>query len=307
MKFFKNAKYLLSNPSKIVEFFLQSTFIKKIVSDKRAISIIYKNRFRRKMNWDAPKSLNEKLLWLTVYDRNPIYNIMVDKYEAKQWISEQLIKAGLPTDCIIPTIGVYDKFDEIDFNKLPNQFVIKATHDSGTVVVCQDKNLINLQNLKNKIEKGLKHNYYWFSREWAYKNVKPRIIIEKKIESQNGVPEDFKIFCFNGKAKFWFYASDRDTHVKFDFYDMDWNKLPFKQGHPSSDKIIKKPDCWDEMVNVAELLSKDLPHLRVDFFIDVYGNFFVGELTLTHFSGLVPFEPEEWDEKLGEYLVLPKI
>ena len=200
---------------------------------------------------------------------------------------------------------MYNSFEEIDFDSLPNEFVIKATHDSGTVVVCNNKKNLNLHDLKEKMKRGLSYNYYWYTREWPYKDVKPRIIIEKKLESNKGVPEDYKIFCFNGKARFWFYASDRDTHVKFDYYNMEWNKLPFIQGHPNSDCSIEKPDLWEDMVSVAEFISKGFPNIRVDFFIDKYGQFYVGELTMTHFSGLVPFEPDSWDNRIGEMLVLP--
>lgn len=172
--------------------------------------------------------------------------------------------------------------------------------------MCNSKSQMDMDVLKAFINKGLMKNYFWYSREWPYKDVKPRIIIEKKLESNKGVPEDYKIFCFNGEAKFWFYASDRDTDVKFDFYDMDWNKLPFKQGHPNSNYSIEKPQCWKEMVAVAELLSSGFPHLRVDFFIDKFGKFYVGEMTLTHFSGLVPCSPEKWDKYFGDMLELPK-
>lgn len=212
---------------------------------------------------------------------------------------------GYNTECIIPTYGVFNSFDEIDFDELPSTFVIKTTHDSGTVFLCNDKNRLDYNALQRIMIERLKKNYYWYTREWQYKNVQPRIIIEKKLDGNKGIPEDYKIFCFNGKARICLYVSDREKDVRSDYYDMNWNKYPFVQGHPNSQHVIEKPMCWEKMVSVAECLSKGFPHIRVDFYIDKYGKFYIGELTLTHFSGLVPFEPDEWDRKLGEYLNLP--
>lgn len=298
-------KLLFCQPKTFLESLMRIPFFAKMIPDRTAISIFYRLRFKRHINLDTPQSFNEKLLWLTLYDRQPEYVRMVDKYDAKNWIREKLSSAGMDCSCIIPTYGVYNHYEDIDFDKLPISFVIKTTHDSGGVVVVNDKDNLNHIKAKQKLEKSLKRNYFWFTREWPYRDVKPKIIVEKKLETIEPVPIDWKIFCLNGKAKFWFIAYDRSDDVKFDFYDMDWNKLPFIQGHPNSQIITQKPDCWDKMVEYAEFLSKNIPCLRVDFYIDKYGQFYIGELTFTHFSGLVPFEPDEWDYKLGELIKLP--
>lgn len=300
-------KLLVKSPRKFVEKIIQYPPVGMFISDKAAISILYRLRFHKRINLCNPQTFNEKLLWLTLYDRKPEYIQMVDKYEAKNWITQKLLERGMPVTGIIPTYGIYDKFDDIDFDKLPQSFVMKTTHDSGGVVVVQNKKDFDKEASRAKLESSLRRNYFWFSREWAYKDVTPRIIIEKKLETDEPVPKDWKIFCLNGKAKFWFIAHDRMGDIKFDYYDMDWNKLPVVQGHPNSDIVPEKPECWDNMVECAELLSKGIPCLRVDFYVDKYGQFYIGELTLTHFSALVPFEPEEWDYKFGSMLELPKI
>ncbi len=307
MRLIDNLKNLLTEPKTFLEMSLRNPSIARFVSDKTAISCFYRLRFGRKINLDTPKSFNEKLLWLTLYDRQPDYVRMVDKYEAKTWLHEKFVQMRRSDffDSIIPTYGVYNKFDEIDFGALPDSFVMKTTHDSGGVVVVQNKKDLDKEASKSKLESSLRRNYFWFSREWAYRDVLPRIIIEKKLESEEPVPKDWKIFCFNGEAKFWFIAHDRMGEIKFDFYDMNWNKLPVVQGHPNSDIVQEKPACWDKMIECAELLSKGIPCLRVDFYIDKYGLFYIGELTFTHFSALVPFEPEEWDYKFGSMLELP--
>lgn len=309
MKLIKNLKILLTEPKTFLEMSLRNPSIACRISDKTAIRLLYRLRFGHGINLKKPTTFNEKLLWLTLHDRQPEYVRMVDKYEAKEWLRERFMKMGREDllDSIIPTYGIYNKYDEIDFTSLPEYFVMKTTHDSGGVVVVQNKNDLDKEASKLKLESSLRRNYFWFSREWAYKEVKPRIIVEKKIESDEPVPKDWKIFCLNGKAKFWFIAHDRMGDIKFDYYDMDWNKLPVVQGHPNSDIVPEKPESWNKMVECAELLSKGIPCLRVDFYVDKYGQFYIGELTLTHFSALVPFKPEEWDYKFGAMLELPKI
>lgn len=299
-------KLLFCQPRIFFESLMRVPLVAKMIPDRTFISILYKIRFKRSINLEDPKSFNEKLLWLTLYDRRPEYIKMVDKYEAKNWMREKLSCVGKDTSCIIPTYGLYDHYKDIDFSSLPDSFVIKTTHDSGGVVVVDDKNLLDHTKAKKKLEKSLSRNYFWYTREWPYRDVTPKIIVEKKLETIEPVPIDWKIFCLNGKAKFWFIAYDRAEDVKFDYYDMEWNKLPVIQGHPNSSLVAQKPKCWPQMVEYAELLSQGIPCLRVDFYIDKYGQFYIGELTLTHFSGLVPFEPEEWDFKFGAQIELPK-
>ena len=276
--------------------------LNKFLPDKIYIKKIYKEKTGKELNLKNPQTFNEKLQWLKLYDRKPKYTKMVDKYEAKEYVSKIIGKKY-----IIPTIGIYNSFDEIDFSKLPKQFVMKCTHDSGGIVICKDKDKLNIEEAKIKINNSLNNNYYWMWREWPYKKVKPRIIIEKYMEDKETKQlRDYKYFCFDGKAKLMFIATDRCIHkTKFNFYDMDFNLLPFKQHYPNDKRKIKKPKSFNKMKELAEKLSKGLPQIRVDFY-EINGKVYFGELTFCHFAGIVPFEPEEWDYKLGELIKLPK-
>lgn len=208
---------------------------------------------------------------------------------------------------IIPTLGVWDSFDEIDFASLPDQFVLKCTHDSGGLVICKDKSKLDMNAARAKITKSLKTNYYYSGREWPYKNVKPRIIAEEFMTDEFSHDlKDYKFFCFDGVAKAMFIASDRHTagaETKFDFYDMDFKLLPFTNGHPNSTYNINCPKTFYQMKELAERLSKGIPHIRVDFY-EINGKVYFGELTFFHWSGFVPFEPAEWDEKFGNWIDL---
>lgn len=272
-------------------------------SDEKFLKEKYKIVFGYELNLDNPQTFNEKLQWLKLYDRNPLYTVMVDKYKAKEYVANIIGK-----DYIIPTIGVWKNFDEIDFNKLPNQFVLKTTHDSGGIVICKNKNAFNKQLAQEKLNKSLKRNFYYIWREWPYKNVIPQIIAEKYMED-NKTKElrDYKFFCFNGEPKLLFVASDRQNsqeETKFDFYDMDFNHLPFTNGHPNSKQFIEKPQSFELMKQLAKKLSKKIPHVRVDFY-EINGRVYFGELTFSHWSGFVPFNPKIWDKKIGDFLVLP--
>ena len=247
-----------------------------------------------------PKTYNEKLQWLKLNDIHPEYSQMVDKYEAKEFV-----RGIIGDEHIIPTLGIWNTLDEIDFTKLPNQFVLKTTHDSGGVVVIKDKSSMDMKAVRKKIEKSLNNNFFYQHREYPYKNIKPRIIAEKFMVDESGTElKDYKFFCFDGEPKMLFVATDRPFDTRFDFFDTDFHHLPFKQGHPLASKEIKKPKGFDEMLEMAKKLSKGIPHVRVDLY-DINGNIFFGELTFFHFSGNVPFEPEEWDYIIGEWLKLP--
>ena len=269
----------------------------KFIPDKIYIKKIYKQMMGKELDLKNPKTFNEKLQWLKLYDRKKEYTKMVDKYEAKEYVANII-----GDEYIIPTIGIYNSFDEIDFDKLPKQFVMKCTHDSGGNVVCRDKSKLNIEEAKEKI-----NNYYWKWREWPYKHVKPRIIIEEYMEDKKTKElRDYKFFCFDGKAKFMFIATDRLIHeTKFNYYDMNFKLLPFIQHYPNDKRKIEKPKNFDKMKKLAEKLSKGIPQIRVDFY-EINGKVYFGELTFCHFAGVTPFEPEEWDYKLGEYIKLPK-
>lgn len=278
---------------------LRHMFSRLIWSDRLYIQLDYFSGMKCFPDLKHPKTYNEKLQWLKLNDKHEEYTRLVDKYEVKKYVS-----GILGEDVIIPTLGVWDRFEEIDFEKLPQQFVLKTTHDSGGVVVVKDKKQLDLKAAKKKLEKSLKHNYYYEHREYPYKNVKPRIIAEKFMVDESGTElKDYKFFCFDGEVKFLFVATDRPLDTRFDFFDAQFNHLPFKQGHPLAKKEIKKPDNFEEMKRIASILSKDIPHVRVDLY-NINGLIYFGELTFFHFAANVPFEPAEWDEKIGSWLKL---
>ena len=252
-------------------------------------------------NLKEPQTYNEKLQWLKLNDIHPEYAKLVDKYTAKEYV-----RRIIGDEYLIPTLGIWERFEEIDFEMLPNRFVLKTTHDSGGVVVVPDKTNLDKKKAKKKLEKSLRNNYFLQHREYPYKTIKPRIIAEQFITDECGEElKDYKFFCFNGKCKMLFVASDRSIgDVKFDFFDTDFNHLPFKQGHPWATREIKKPAGFEKMIKLSEKLAQGFPHLRVDLY-DINGKIYFGELTFFHFSGNVPFEPEVWDKKIGDWLILP--
>lgn len=252
-------------------------------------------------NLENPMTYNEKLCWLKLHAKQPKYTEMVDKYDAKEYV-----KGIIGENYIIPSYGVWDKFEDIDFNALPKEFVLKTTHDSGWVIICRDKAKFNKDYARKKVAESFKNNLYWEHREYPYKNLKPRIIIEKLMVEEGGAGlKDYKFFCFDGKVKMLFVATDRPVDTRFDFFDRDFNHLPFKQGHPWASKPIIKPKNFEEMIEIAEKLSQGLPHVRVDLY-NINGHIYFGELTFFHFGGAVRFEPEKWDYQIGEWLKLPK-
>ena len=258
--------------------------IKKIIPDKVYLEILYKRIFGKKLNLKNPQTFNEKLQWLKLYDRKDIYTTMVDKYEVKKYISNII-----GDEYIIPTIGIYNKFDDIDFEQLPNKFVIKCTHDSGSTIICKNKNEFDIEKNKVKINKFLKTNFYYNSREWPYKNVKPRIIIEKYMEDDNvGDIIDYKIYSFNGKCNYVMVCTDRMIgETKFLFYDKNWilQKDMTKDGLKYGDSInIDKPQNLDKMFELASKLSENIPFVRVDFY-EVNSKIYFGELTFFPSAG----------------------
>ncbi len=274
-----------------------------LLPDKLYLQLMFRHRMGKRLNLDNPKTFNEKLQWLKLYDRKPEYTKMVDKYTAKKYVASKIGK-----QYIIPTLGVWKRFEDIDFDKLPNQFVLKCTHDSGGLVICRDKSKFDIKSARDKINKSLKRNYYYSGREWPYKNVPPRIIAEKYMEDSQTVDlHDYKIMCFNGKAKCSFVCSGRNTdaglHVTF--FDRDWNALPFERHYPSEKNGLPCPKNYKKMIEAAEKLSKNIPFVRVDFY-EVVGEMYFGELTFYPGSGFEEFNPECWDKKLGQLLQLPQ-
>jgi len=274
----------------------------RIIPDRAYIQMYYFAHFKKFCNLKNPKTYNEKLNWLKFHDKNPIYTRIVDKFEAKEYV-----KDIIGDQYIIPTLGVWDNFDDIDFDELPQQFVLKCTHDSEGLVIVKDKDKLDKEMAKNKIESALKQNFFYIGREWPYKNVKPRIIAEKYMEDHiDGELRDYKFFCFDGEPKAMFVASDRASdNVKFDYFDLNFNHLDIKQKYPHAEQPLRKPVTFEKMIELSKVLSKGFPHVRVDFY-EVDGQLYFGELTFYHFSGFMPFEPNKWDKIFGDWIKLPQ-
>ena len=272
----------------------------RLIPDRIYIQMQYFYHFHRFANFKNPQTFNEKLQWLKLHDHNPLYTTLVDKYAVKKWVADKIGE-----QYVIPTIAVWEKAEDIDFDKLPNQFVLKVNHDSGGLVICKDKSKLDRQAAVAKLSRALKNNGYWSGREWPYKNVKPCIIAEKYMEDENHQLNDYKFMVFNGKVKCSFTCTERFSKdgLKVTFYDANWDIMPFERHYPRSKTPITKPLNYDEMVELAEKLSKDIPFVRVDFY-SIKGKIYFGEMTFYPGSGLEEFTPQEWDKKLGDWLEL---
>lgn len=280
--------------------------ILQMLPDRLYLEIMFRHRMGYRLNLNNPQTFSEKLQWLKLYNRNPEYTKMVDKYAVKEYVSKVI-----GDEYIIPTLGVWDKPEEIEWDKLPDQFVLKTTQGGGNsgVVICRDKTSFDKQKAIEKLNESLKSDIYKIWREWPYKNIPKRVIAEKYIEPKPDTKDlpDYKFFCFDGKVKGLFIATERQNpneEVKFDFFDSDFNHLPLRQGHDHAKVTPQKPVNFELMKKAAEALSKGMPHVRVDLY-DLGDKVLFGELTLFHFSGMMPFEPTEWDKRFGDMLTLP--
>ncbi|MCL2718136.1 MAG: glycosyl transferase [Lachnospiraceae bacterium] len=273
----------------------------KILPDKWAIKLKYKIGMNKRLNIRNPKTFNEKIQWIKLYDRNPEYTRMADKYEARKYISEKIGE-----EYLIPLLGVWNRFDDINFNELPNQFVLKCTHDCASVVICKDKSQFDLKAAKDKLNTALLHNYYFLGREWVYKNIKPRIIAEIYLEDESADLTDYKFMCFNGEVKCSFVCTKRNSKegLCVTFFDKDWNRFAFTRAYPNDNEIIEKPANYAMMIELAELIAENKPFLRVDFY-EVKGKLYIGELVHYPGNGLEKFNPPEWDNIFGSWLSLP--
>lgn len=275
------------------------------LSDEKFLKLKYKRKFNKELCLNNPQTFNEKLQWLKLYDRKDIYTTMVDKYEVKTYVSDMIGE-----EYIIPTLGIYNKFEDVNFDKLPNQFVLKCTHDSGGLVICKDKKNFNKKDARKKINKCLKRNFYYEFREWPYKNVKPKILVEKYIKNDNEEDLiDYKFMCFNGKAKYIFVCSNRHTKtgLNIDVFDINWTKMPFgRLQHPNSSNNIEKPKKLSQMIELSEKLAKNNSFIRVDFY-EVSKKIYFSELTFYPSAGFESFDPEEYDKILGDMIELPKL
>ena len=271
------------------------------IPDKKYMEMLYYCYMGKKLDLEHPQTFNEKLQWLKLNCREPEFTVMVDKVKAKDYIAEKI-----GSQYIIPTYGVWDDPDDIDFDKLPDQFVLKCNHGSGGNVICRDKSKLDIKSAKKKLRKGLNSSFYKVGREWAYKDVPHKILAEKFLVDETGWDlKDYKIFCFNGKPTYVEVDFNRSVSHKLNPYDFDWNLLDFCDDSPSDPNAnIPKPKKLKEMIDIAATLSKDMLFLRVDFY-SIYDDIYVGELTLYPGSGYIQFKPMSTDLKLGKLLKLP--
>lgn len=265
---------------------------------------MYLKYFHRFPDLKNPQTFNEKLQWLKLYDRRPEYTKMVDKYAVKRYIADIIGE-----EYLIPTLGVWNAFDDIDFDKLPNQFVLKCTHDSHSIIICKDKSNFDIRAARVKIEKALKRNFYYYGREWPYKNVPARIIAEKYMKDAHSEDlRDYKFFCFNGEVKFLYLSEGLDNPEtgKISYVSLNWEPLSFcRDDYKPFSRLPDKPQNLDQMIKFAAMLSKGIPHIRVDFY-EINNQIYFGELTLYSGSGLTMFNPPSADLEIGKLLKLPQ-
>lgn len=270
--------------------------IRMLMPDKMALQLQWMRAFGKELNLNEPQTFNEKLQWLKLHDRNPLYTTLVDKYRVKQYVSEKI-----GSQYVVPLLAVYNSVNEIDLSSLPNQFVLKCNHDSGSFAICRDKNNFDIESAKRKLDKGLKTDFYKIAREWPYKNVKRCIIAEQYLDAEDGVLCDYKFFCFNGKPKIMYIGADKADEPTSDFYDMDFNHLPIRMVDPNAAVPPLRPQCFEQMKLIAATLSKGIPHVRVDFYC-VNNKIYFGEFTFYHMGGFSEVKPSEWNNRLGEYI-----
>lgn len=255
------------------------------------------------LNLQNPRTFNEKLQWIKLYDRNPLYTQLVDKFLVREFVKEKIGE-----DHLIPLIGVWDTPEEIDFDALPDQFVLKCNHNSGTgMCICKDKSALNIAEVKDNLWRGLKEDYYLTAREWPYKNVPRKIICEKfMVDESNTELKDYKFYCFNGKAQILLRVKDRfsDKPTSANYYSRDGQELPIKWGFEQNQEPSEWQEAYDEMFRLADILASGIPQVRVDFYL-VNGKIYFGEMTFFDGGGFDRIEPVEWDYKLGDLITLP--
>lgn len=291
-------KRILKDPRLILTFILSRYC--HWMNDELYLRLLYFLRVGKILHLNPPRTFNEKLQWLKLYDRHSEYTKMVDKAAAKEYVAGIIGK-----EYIIPTLGVWDEFEDIDFDALPNQFVLKCTHDSGGLIVCNNKEKLDIEKAKKKINKSLRKNYFHGTREYPYKNVKPHVLVEKYMEDENEELQDYKLMCFNGKVKCSFVCSERFSSdgLKVTFFDRNWIKMPFYRKYPNSKVTIFKPHSYDKMVELAEKIASKIanPFIRIDFY-NIKGQIYFGEITFYPGSGMEPFYPAKWDRIFGDWI-----
>lgn len=269
-----------------------------ILNDAEYISQRFQYFIGYRPNLDKPRTFNEKLQWLKLYDYRKEYTQLVDKYLVRQYVKERI-----GDEYLAPMLGIWNRFEEIDFEKLPEKFVLKCTHDSGSMVVCKNREKFQKEKVQRFLESRLQMNYFWVGREKPYKDVERKIIAEKFLEGKNGKLIDYKFLCANGKTKYIFTCSDRNTEngLHVNFYRTDWSPLPFERHYPKQKREIEKPVQLEEMIGLAEKLAEGIKFVRVDFYL-IDEKIYFSELTFYPGGGVEEFTPEEWDYELGKII-----
>lgn len=278
---------------------LPDKFWRKL-DDKTFLRFQYRAWTGKKLHLDPPVTFNEKIQWLKLNDRKDIYPELVDKYQVRQHMAQRIGEAFL-----VPLLGVWDSAEDVDFDKLPKQFVLKPTHASGNVLICRDKDSFDQEAARQQMRAWLKREYYWGNREWPYKNIKPRIIAEEMIDDQI---VDYKFYCFNGEPKLLYLSQGLEDHATaaISFFDLELKRLPFGRSDYRPFSVdVEKPVNFDEMLRIAKELAKDFKFMRVDLY-SVGGKTYFSELTFHPCAGYMPFDPEEYDKILGDMMDLEK-
>lgn len=272
----------------------------RFLPDKTYLKFLFRVRNGKKLDLKSPKTFCEKMNWLKINEKQESYTKLVDKVLVRDYIDKKIGEGHT-----FPLLGVWDRFEDIDFDQLPDEFVLKCNHDSGSVKIIKDKSSLtskDYEEMKKKYASALKDNPFFAGREYPYKNVKAKILAEKLMTMEDGSGiNDYKFFCFDGKPEILFVATDRQTDVKFDFYDMDFQHLDIINIHPQSGKTIEKPACFEEMKEIAGKLSAGMKFVRIDLY-EIDGTVFFGEFTFFHAGGFWPLTPEEWETKLGDLI-----
>lgn len=276
-------------------------FCPSLMSDRLHLETLYLTCTHEHLNMKNPRTFNEKIQWLKLYNRNPLYVTLVDKYLVKDWVADKI--GG---EYIIPTLKKYDSADEINLAELPERFVLKCNHDSGSVIICKDKSKFEIDKAKEFYRERLKYDPSAVCGEWVYKDVPRCIIAEEYLEDpQNDDLMDYKWFCFDGVPRIMYMSRDHAQNATTDFFDMDFNRLPIRMQAPNSEIIPKKPRQFEKMKELAEILSEGMPQVRVDFYV-INEKIYFGEMTFFHCGGMVKVKPEEWNLKMGDMIKLPQ-
>jgi hypothetical protein len=290
---------IFKNPEKLIRAAAGNGLF-NFLPDELFLKMVFQVETGYKLNLNNPLTYNEKLQWIKLYDRKPEYTMYVDKFAVRDYI-----RKTIGEEYLIPLINVYYSVSDIDWDSLPNRFILKCTHGSGCNIICRDKSTLDIEQSKKNLNQWMKKKWYWFGREWSYKDIKPRIICEQFIEAEDGKsPVDYKFMCFNGEPKLIQVHHDRFGAHTNDFYNANWNKTDICQGVPNSDRIVPRPDTYNEMFLIAKVLSRDMAYARIDLY-EVCGKVYFGEITLYPTSGFTAFKCFEDDVELGSWITLP--